>query len=137
MAVIARSCPDCRAQLSVHVHERVELGRLRWGESIHCSNCGMAQEACGADALPSDLRDALLAQEGQWSLDIVRPAPDVASAARLLRTKLDLTMQAALALVRTVGREVRHGTRGEMQLLLEALAACGVEAQLRRDEQRR
>jgi hypothetical protein len=95
-----------------------ESGR-GWYESFHCSSCGQAYEADGGPPTPEEFRHAIIAREGEWTLEALGP-PSV-TLLKALREQLSLTLGEAQELKRRMPGELRRGTRYEMENLLRAL----------------
>ena len=95
-----------------------EVGR-GWFESFRCSACGNAYEADGGSPAPEEFRRAIIAEEGEWILEMI--AEPTVSLLKALREQLSLSLRKVHELKERMPAEVRRGTRHEVNTLLRAL----------------
>ena len=101
-------CPSCGSQGTLTRGEK--LGGF-W-ESFHCSQCGHRTEEDGAP-LYEALRQAIIAQEGEWALELT--APPTASLLKALRTVRGLSLSELQALRAQLSGTLRRGTQTEVE----------------------
>jgi hypothetical protein len=131
MAVIDRRCERCGAMGDASVRQAVRGDALVWTLSFACSVCGNAVEMDGADPMPSDLREAVLAQEGHWEL-VVEEGVDRSGLLRVLRRHYALSLPESLATVCKLPGTLLTGTRAEVERMARLLRGQRVEALVRR-----
>lgn len=117
MAYVERTvaCDRCGQPASQKFGE----GGLGWYESFHCSSCGQAYEADGLIPVPEEFRRAIIAQEGEWTLEAT--APLSITLLKAFREALSLSLGEAQELKQRMPGELRRGTRYEMEKLLQRL----------------
>ncbi|MBQ2804024.1 MAG: hypothetical protein IJF07_09020 [Lachnospiraceae bacterium] len=67
MATYYMKC-DCGEIVAVHVGDKICSEVLCWFWSYHRTNCGKAVELDGLDSIPSEIKKAILEQEGTYEL---------------------------------------------------------------------
>jgi hypothetical protein len=104
-------------------------GGMGWYESFHYESCGRSYEADGRSPAPEEFRRAIIAQEGEWALEVTAPLPLVLLKA--LREEFSLTLAQAQELKHRLPGELRRGTRYEMEKLLQVLQPAAERGTLR------
>lgn len=98
---------------------------VRFSASFQCGSCGAAFEADGNE-IPDDVRPLFTKEHGAWRLVVLGLGPERARAMHGLRERLGLSPADVGALLRRAPVEVASGTRVEVEVLRDALAAAGV-----------
>lgn len=133
MALIARTCRDCGRVTDWHIGEAVINGELLWHAAYRCEHCGGMLEMDGRDELPPDFREAVLRQDGEWSLTVPSADSHVKVAAlQALREALGITLAEAKVYLGLMPGVVRTGTRGEMVFLQRRLERRQVPGEVKR-----
>jgi hypothetical protein len=94
-------------------------GGRGWYESFHCPSCGRAYEADGFTPAPEEFRRAMIAEEGEWALDVT--APPSLMLLKAMRQEFSLSLGEAQELKGRLPGELRRGTRYEMEKLVQSL----------------
>ena len=108
-------------------HELLIQGTLHWGASW--SENGRAVESSGSGRPTPEIRELLYKAFGRWSVH-VDSGGEKAHVMMTLRTLFQLTMQETAEACRVLPGKVFTGTRGEAQMLAEALAKVNVRTTL-------
>lgn len=87
----------------------------------------MAIEADGSGDAPTEIRDAIIAEAGEWALHQSQSSFDPVRLAKSLRTVLKLTLPEALALAKNAKVPLFRGTRAEVEWVGQALQNEGVD----------
>ncbi len=136
MATLSSSCPDCGETATVTVAEAVGFGAaLCWSEAVVCAACNYATEADDSGFPPSRCRNAILDDEGVWSIRMSDTSLMVALS--VLRQLLSLSIPETMKVRERVPGVVWSGTQCEVDWLLVALDARGVGASKERCPVRR
>jgi hypothetical protein len=109
------TCDECGQPAVLSFGE----GGFGWWESLSCPSCGNAYEADGHPPTPDDYRQVILREQGPWTLDA--PLPATMELLRALRAVLSLSLSATQELRNRLPGEIRHGTRFEMNQILDAV----------------
>jgi len=128
MIVIKRSCQSCGKPLNVTVGQEMIDGRIVWYESYDCPYCGSRTEVDGKDDTPDEIRNALLAEEGEWGLNISENGPQAIQAIKTLREALGLSLSEAQAAKKKIPGIVATGTRAEMERLRYLLSSSNIQS---------
>lgn len=134
MAYIEDRCQDCDRNILVQVGQYADCsGTLLWNLGYSCPYCGNAIESDDTGYPPEDIREAILAAEGEWYLNIDETDPSlVLIVVSRLRKVLNLSLSEAIQLKRKIPREIAHGTRAEMERLRIILDREAIEAKVER-----
>lgn len=123
-----RPCDRCGATLLASPGQNVVGDRLAWSVSVRCAGCGAAEEVCGWDDTPADVRAAIIARDGAARLR-ADAADRVAVLAALRRDGRSLSDAADT--YRRLTTDGLTGTAAEMRLLADRLAGAGARITLR------
>ncbi|WP_432825169.1 hypothetical protein [Dactylosporangium sp. CA-092794] len=126
-------CPQCGAPL-LSVPGQIVVGdRLEWSISSTCNGCKAQIEYCGADEMPEEFRQVVLARDG---VARVRIDPESARALRvpILRVlrRYGATVDEAADTFRRLAGAGLTGTQAEMRLLADRLDAVNAATRLDR-----
>jgi hypothetical protein len=131
MAEIIRTCPQCYHPLTASIGQFADTGHCHWHESRHCIICGYTVEIDGhEDAIEPDIRQAILAQEGSWTLAVPTYSHHALQIAKTLRSLFGLTLTEAAVLLHSHQDALLIGTRAEMRWIAYILAQNGIESEL-------
>lgn len=137
MALIIKPCWDCKKEIKMYVGQHifgVDL-RLVWHRAYSCSNCGNQIEEDGYDLPPDEIREAILAQEGTWSLNIRDTDSYCANVViKILREALKLSLFDAIKLKKKIPGKVIEGTKVEVNRLKQLLAKHGFQSSVSKAE---
>lgn len=119
-------CPDCGLSDQLRVGQSGFGGKLLWGEYICCVQCGLTTEASGVGFPPEEIREKMLAVNGQWVvfLDQVKSS---AIAAKVIMKSLDVEPKQAFWALRNSLEGVYRGTQVEALWLADKLTECEEE----------
>ena len=67
MAVIKMKC-NCGMIIESNVGDSIYNNNLRWYQTYCCDNCGNAMEMDGIGDIPSEIKKAIMMQEGSYGL---------------------------------------------------------------------
>lgn len=116
-----RACANCRREIDVRVGQRATERGVTWHASYTCPHCGAAIEADDAGPTPGDVRDAILAEEGEFQLQI--QSVQAARLMHVLRDALGLSLEEVLE-----PGTLTTGTRTEMEWLASKLKREDIQA---------
>ena len=109
MPSISVNCDQCGVLATLNFGQ----GGMGWFESFHCESCGCRWESDGPLPMPEPYRKAIIAEEGQWLLELVQPAsPQLLNR---VRNALQLSLEQLLELKRSVPVTLLVGTRFEIE----------------------
>jgi predicted RNA-binding Zn-ribbon protein involved in translation (DUF1610 family) len=123
---VSYPCPDCGLADQLRVGQSGFDGRLRWGEYTCCVQCGLTTEASGVGFPPEEIREKMIAVNGQWVvfLDQVKSS---AITTKVIMKSLDVESKQALGALRNPMEGVYRGTQVEALWLADKLKDCGEE----------
>jgi hypothetical protein len=128
-ATVPHTCGACGRESVAGVGQSTASG-LRWWLAFRCPTCGSMLEADGGDDAPEDIRQAIIAMEGLWSLHVEAEGSERVRAVAALRHVLGLSMAEASALKGSLPGRVATGTKAEMEHRRQLLAGRGVNARV-------
>jgi phage FluMu protein Com len=91
MAKIKASCHNCGSVVSMAVKQYLEEKRIFWSAGYSCPRCKHQVELDDQGETPPEIRQAILDQEGIWSL-IISEKENKTKVMMALRTALGLSM---------------------------------------------
>ncbi|MED4729392.1 hypothetical protein P9597_14795 [Aneurinibacillus migulanus] len=123
MAVMKDICTRCGEKVEVHVKQYIVNNLIAWSEAYSCTKCGneVVSDDWG-DQTPNEVRKAILEQEGEWELVILKHGENKAHFLKNLRDALNLTLQEVSSLFKKIPGALIVGTFQEMLLLKKKLA---------------
>ena len=127
MATIPYPC-SCGSLVQAGVGDIALGGTLCWFVSFRCPECGAATEGDGTGFAPDDIRNAVIAETGLWTLDLDNAA-DRMRAVKELRQALGWSLKEAAQQLKATGALYR-GTRAEAESLRHTLGLRGVSARV-------
>ena len=128
MATLFTECPSCRREAQVQVVQSIGFDNaLQWSEGTKCPWCGYTAEADDAGFPPLHYRNAILKDEGVWSI-VVSNASHRVPFAKVIRKELSLSLGDAMAMSKLVPGVVWSGTECEVDWLRIALTAGRVDS---------
>ncbi|GFI04017.1 hypothetical protein IMSAGC005_02861 [Lachnospiraceae bacterium] len=69
MAMLKIKC-DCGRIAEVGAGDKICNNKLFWFQSYYCNYCGKTVEMDSEDMMPSDIREAIIAEQGSYGLII-------------------------------------------------------------------
>lgn len=128
MARLIEVCTSCGSEAETAVGQRVSPdGALWWWRGFRCTACGCQREEDALGEPPVAYRDAMLADEGLWGLEVAG-ASSGAMLALALKEGLGVLLSEALVMARCAPGVVWTGTRCEVERLRGYLDRRGVIA---------
>ncbi|MCA1294968.1 hypothetical protein LBW89_18300 [Paenibacillus sp. alder61] len=123
MAVMKVRCARCGENVVLQVKQYIVNNAIAWSEAYSCVNCGneVVSDDWG-DQTPNEVRKAILEQEGEWELVILKHGENKSRFLRKLRDALSLTLQKVSDLCKKIPGTLIAGTFQEMLLLKIRLA---------------
>ena len=115
------ACPRCGEICDYEFSDHCNLERLQWYASWLCLHCNYALEEDGDGALPAEMRQLVLAQDGYWRATIGGPGVGTLGFRRVLRTLLGLSLREVLAKAKEFPGILAVGTRAETTCLARQL----------------
>jgi hypothetical protein len=134
MAVISKNCEQCGHAIEVTVGQHVHGDRLVWHSGFKCDSCGAEVVLDDEGFPPEDMREALLAQGGEWELS-VEPSGNPLSVAKVIADALSLPRTAVVRLKNALPGVVASGTLAEMDWLKRLLEKAGENAKVLRAQE--
>lgn len=121
-------CDECQKIVTANVGQTVINSQLRWYLSYECPSCNSAIEMDGIGFPPDEIRQNILAEEGEWNL-IVKETElkNKAKLSKLIRQALNLSLQEVLQRLKNFPI-ITSGTKTEMQWLKQVLAEEGIDS---------
>lgn len=127
MAVITITCQNCNSQINAQIGQNIANNKLVWHLSSLGSNCGTQLELDGFnDSLPKEMRQAILAQEGEYKLIVNEIDTNKTLALKILRHALGWSLSDVKKYQNFIPGTVITGTRAEMEWLKVLLSAQGL-----------
>lgn len=128
MATVSEKCPSCGTLTAVHIGQAITFGEsLVWSRSASCTKCGFAVEADGSGFPPQIYREAILHQDGIWSVVVAAPYK-VSTLALVLKDVLELERTTALKTAKAIPGRIWEGSEAEVEWLRRKLAIRGIIA---------
>ena len=121
MVLIYGHCWECERAIQISVGQYISNQELVWYRSQNCPYCGNQLEEDGAGIPPEEIRQAILAIEGQYNLIVQETGSRAVVAIKLLRAALDLSLNEAMKLKSMMPGKTISGTKVEMERLLSFL----------------
>ena len=128
MALLPETCPDCGQAVDYYVGEHNNCGSLVWHSSLTCLHCGCGLEADDHGKPPEEVRNAILAQDGEWALNVEIADAEKVKLAYVLRSHLNLEIKEALQILKNHPGTILTGTKTEMECLQTLLERSGFNA---------
>jgi hypothetical protein len=132
MARLKEPCSHCGQEASVTIGQAIALGNeIVWSRCVRCEHCGSVKEFDDGGLPPSAYRDALLVQNGTWSVTVTNEEArsKVSSVAREI---FNLSLRDALVFSRKIPGQIWFGTECEVNWFHQHLARRGVAATISR-----
>lgn len=128
MATLFTECPSCRREAQVQVVQSIGFDNaLQWSDGTKCPSCGYTVEADDTGFPPPHYRDAILKDEGVWSI-LVSNTSERVPFAKVIRKELSLSLGDAMAMSQSVPGVVWSGTECEVDWLRNALTTSRVDS---------
>lgn len=128
MTSIHTPCEQCERDAVVYVGQSINDGGLVWYASYCCPHCGFQLEEDGFDSPPDEIRRAILADEGEWTLIVHETGSRAILALKVLRKALNLSLDDIAKLRKLIPGSASNGTRVEMERLLILLSSEQLQA---------
>ncbi|MEG5233864.1 hypothetical protein QUB77_06365 [Microcoleus sp. AT9b-C3] len=98
--------------------------------SYSCSHCGEAIELDDTHAIPDEIREEILAKEGNWNLIVLEKEQRATVVTKILGQAMELSLAEAMNLKKKMPGSVFVGTKAETERLKHLLAAEGLKASI-------
>ncbi|MEM9540012.1 MAG: hypothetical protein AAGA60_11005 [Cyanobacteria bacterium P01_E01_bin.42] len=133
MAYIKDKCQDCDRNIPMFVKQHADRSGLVWSLEYCCPYCGCTISLDDRGYPPEDIREAILAAEGEWYLAIAETDPGlILITVSRLRNVLNLSLSEAMQLKRKIPGEIASGTRAEMERLRIILDGDAIDTKVER-----
>ena len=121
MVEIQYQCADCNQETKARVGQAIVNSKLRWSLSYICNNCNSAVEMDDLGFPPTEIRQKILLEEGEWQLEInSAKLENKLKSIEIVRQAFNLSIKDASKLSKEFPRII-SGTKVEMQWLKELL----------------
>ena len=90
MVVMKYFCDRCNKIIHINIQQTVINQRLRWSTSYSCPFCSTAIESDETGFPPNNIRQVILAEEGEYQLLIKQPELNKVKAVKVLRDALEI-----------------------------------------------
>ncbi len=67
MAILRIKC-HCGHNISASVGDKIYHNRLYWFQSYHCADCGETIEMDSDEQMPTEVKEAIIAEQGKYGL---------------------------------------------------------------------
>ncbi|MBK1811932.1 hypothetical protein JHL18_15025 [Clostridium sp. YIM B02505] len=125
MAKINLKC-DCGSKVTASVGDSLYEGILRWYVSYKCESCGRVVESDGRDEIPSEIKEAILKDEGIWKV-ILHDRKEFEKVSYILRKQFGFTLGQTKEIDAKLSNELISGTKNEMSRINDVLTEKGVK----------
>ncbi len=126
MAVLKIKC-DCGKNISSKVGNRIYNNKLYWFQSYSCDNCGKTIEMESDDKMPTDIKDAIIEEGGNYVL-ILKETKDRRKAEFLLKKMPNSSLLSLKPFLERECEEIIKGTRNEVLIVKNYLAKRGIDS---------
>lgn len=130
IVLIDGHCCECTQAIQITIGQYTYDRKLFWYTSYTCPYCGAQVEVDNDGIPPKEIREAILATEGQQSLIIQETGSRAVVAIKTLRVALGLPLNEAMKLKKTIPGVTISGTRVEMERLRQLLLSEGLNVWL-------
>ena len=121
-------CDECQKTVIASIGQTVINSQLRWYLSYECPSCNSAIEMDDVGFPPDEVRQNILAEEGEWDLILKETElKNKAKLSKLIRQALNLSLQEVLQRLKNLPI-ITSGTRTEMQWLKQILAEESIDS---------
>jgi hypothetical protein len=130
------TCLKCgSSSRRINVGQACVQGRLEWHKAYSCPRCGNDVHEDGIGDLDASSRDAILRDEGQYSLFVQASGPEGLLILKSLREVLGWPLTYVTALKRKLPGEVARGTRVEMECIRSRVPGDAAAISIRKIEE--
>lgn len=126
MAKINMKC-NCGSNVSANVGDSLYGGVLRWYISYKCERCGCAVESDGRDEIPSEIKEAIIKEEGRWGI-FINDEKDLTKVTYILKKELGFTLEQIKEIKTNLPNELISGTKNEIIRINNILNQKGIKA---------
>ena len=130
MVLIDGYCCECNRVIPSDIGQYTYDKKLFWYESYTCPYCKTQVEVDNDGIPPKEIREAILATEGQQNLIIQEMENRSIVAIKISRLALDLPLNEAIKLKKRIPGVALSGTRVEMERLRQLLLVEGLNVWL-------
>ncbi|AFY56835.1 hypothetical protein Riv7116_4414 [Rivularia sp. PCC 7116] len=123
-------CDECKKKINISVQQTVMNQRLRWSISYICPFCSSMIESDDIGFPPDDIRQLILAEEGEYQLFIKQPELNKVKAVKVLRDALEISITEASNILKLFPKPIVNGTKIEIFYLQKLLECEGIEAEV-------
>jgi ribosomal protein L24E len=121
-----QTCEKCGNILNLNVGQNLVNGKIVWFVSGKCSKCGFQIEQDGKNDTPDEVRNTILAQEGEWSLRINQKEVDT-KFLKVVRETLNISFDDLVKIKGSIPGIIITGTKTEMERLKIMLSPGGYD----------
>jgi hypothetical protein len=119
-------CEKCGNILNLNVGQNLINGKIVWFVSGKCSKCGFQIEQDGKNDTPDEVRNTILAQEGEWGLSINQKEVDL-KFLKVVRETFKISIDDLVKLKNNIPGIIFTGTKTEMERLQILLSSGGYD----------
>ena len=128
MVQIKDYCDNCNQKININIYQTIINHHLRWSISYICPFCNATIEFDDIGHPPEDIRQTILASEGEYQLFIKQSEFNRIRTVKVLHDALNISITEAFRILKIFPNSVVVGTKTEMIYLQELLKAEGIEA---------
>lgn len=124
MAMLKIKC-DCGRIAEVGAGDKICNNKLFWFQSYYCNYCGKTVETDSEDMMPSDIKNAIIAEEGSYGL-IICNIRDRAKIEFLLKKMPEDNLFNFKPFLERKSEEIIRGTQNEVLIVKNYLDKKGM-----------
>lgn len=115
-------CDECEEIVAASIGQTIINSQLKWYLSYECQECNSTIELDDIGFPPNEIRQIILAEEGEWKLTANRTEiKNKAKLLKIIRQALNLSLQEVSKLFKNFP-VLTSGTKTEMQWLQQILS---------------
>jgi len=117
----------CGNNIIANVGDSLYGGILRWYVSYKCEGCGCAVESDGRDEMPSEIKEAIIKEEGMWGI-FLQDEKELAKVTYILKKELGFTLEQIKEIKAKLPNELISGTKNEIVRINGILTQKGIRS---------
>ncbi len=130
LPTIKIKCDNCGKDIYFHYGQVINCDmELAWAGGYLCQFCGESIEVDG-ETIPIEYREAILRNEGNWSLSLHISDNMVMKAIKIIRKAMELSMEETKYLKSNIPGTILKGTKVEMQRIQLLLHKEEIESEV-------
>ncbi|NLR74183.1 hypothetical protein [Leeia aquatica] len=118
------NCPQCGCENALNAGQLNHRGKLRWYETVNCTNCGLRSEADGGGIPPVDIRQKIIDYDGLWRVNVLQVISKK-EILKVIRKALSIDMKEASRLAKDLPGNLYVGTKEEAIWIADLLIKVG------------